>query len=270
MSQLSPVHRIDAAPGHGRRRVFRGGQLVARISWYAPAERMQRHAHECHQLSLLLLGTLAEQTAVGEARLAVPALGVKPAGLAHANDYGPAGALMLGIDLPAAFDLDAGLGIDRAWQWRGGAMQPLLAQSRVLLAGLLAGDITAGDIDDQLWELLAGMGAVDARPAGAPPRWLQLSCQRLQEEAVPLTRLAEEMGLHPVYFARAFARWLGCTPSVFRARAQLQRTLPLLASGQRLAEVAQLAGFADQSHFSRVAREHSGLTPARLRALLQA
>lgn len=65
--------------------------------------------------------------------------------------------------------------------------------------------------------------------------------------------------MHPKA-ARAFTRWMGCAPSVFRARAQLQRALPLLAKGQALVDVAQQAGFADQSHFSRIARTHSGLT----------
>jgi len=270
MSSSPTTHRIDAAQGPTRRRVFSGEHLAARVSWYAPGERMRRHAHDCHQLSLLLLGTLMEQTGQGEERLAGPALGVKQAGVAHANDYGPSGALMLGIDLPASFDLQENLGIGRAWQWRGHALQPLLLQGRGLLSALFADELIAADVDARLWELLAGMASTDERPSGTPPRWLVLCCQRLQDESVPLTDLACELGVHPVYFARAFARWMGCAPSVFRARAQLQRALPLLAKGQALADVAQQAGFADQSHFSRITRAHSGLTPARLRALLQA
>jgi len=218
----------------------------------------------------LLLGTLQEQTALGEERLAVPAFGVKRAGMVHANDYGPAGALMLGIDLPAEFDLQQNLGIGRAWQWRGRGLQPVLQQGRCLLSALSVESLVGDEVDGRLWELLASMAATEERPAGSPPRWLALSCQRLQDESLSVTELANEFGVHPVYFARAFSRWLGCAPSVFRARAQLQRALPLLAQGRALAEVAQQVGFADQSHFSRVARTHSGLTPARLRALLRA
>lgn len=266
----SARYRSDAAQAPVRRRVFDGERLSARVSWYAPGEHMQRHAHHCHQLSLLLLGTLQERTSRGEERLAVPALGVKHAGLMHANDYGPAGALMLGVDLPAAFDLQKSLGIGQAWQWRGGDLQPALRSGRTLLSELFAGELSQSEIDSRLWELLASMAASGERPAGVAPRWLARSCQRLQEQTLPLAELASEVGVHPVYFARAFARWMGCAPSVFRARAQLQRALPLLAKGHALADVAQRAGFADQSHLSRIARAHSGLTPARLRALLKA
>lgn len=270
MATLTSKHRIDAAQAPSRRRIFSGERLAARVSWYAPGERMRSHAHDCHQLSLLLLGTLAEQTAQGEERLALPAFGVKQAGVMHANDYGPAGALMLGIDLPATFDLQEHLGITRAWQWRGRELQPVLLQGRGLLSALLAGELAGDEVDSRLWELLASMAATAERPAGTPPRWLARCCQRLQDETLPLTELAREVGLHPVYVARVFARWMGCAPSVFRARAQLQRALPLLAKGQTLADAAHYAGFADQSHFSRIARAHSGLTPARLRALLRA
>jgi AraC family transcriptional regulator len=133
---------------------------------------------------------------------------------------------------------------------------------------LAAGDGAPDGIEGQSWELLAAMaGCADGRD-GTPPRWVVRACERLHEEAAPLARLAAEQGVHPVYFARAFARWVGCPPSVFRARAQLQRALAQVAAGVPLATAALHGGFADQAHFSRVARQHCGAAPARLRALL--
>lgn len=67
----------------------------------------------------------------------MPALGVKQAGVAHANDYGPSGALIKVSTPPASFDLQDKLGIGRAWQWRGHALQPLLLQGRGLLSSCL-------------------------------------------------------------------------------------------------------------------------------------
>ncbi|MCD9087670.1 AraC family transcriptional regulator [Stenotrophomonas sp. SY1] len=258
-----------ATAGARSRTLFAGERLSARVSWYAPGLRMQRHTHDCHQLSLLLLGTLGEQTPQQEVRLATSAVGLKPAGLVHANDYGPSGALILGINLPTTFDLKDGLGIEQGWQWREQPASMVLARGGTTLAQLLTGDLPAMQAEASLWELLATMVTAGQRPPGAPPRWLALACERLREEPVSLATLAREQGLHPVYFARAFARWIGCTPSAFRMRAQLQRALPLLAAGHSLATAACQAGFADQAHLSRVTRQHSGLTPARLAALLR-
>ena len=257
-----------ASPVSRSRVLFAGPQLSARASWYGPGLHMRRHAHDCHQVSLLLCGTLGERGPADEVRLDVPAVGVKPAGLAHANDYGPAGALILGIELPATFDLPQVQGIAAAWQWRTRPAPSLLAQGGTLLADLLAGDAPERDAEARLWELLAMLAGSSHRPAGTRPRWVVHACQRLQEEAVPLALLAVEEGLHPVYFARAFTRWVGCPPSIYRMRAQLQRAMASIAAGQSLALAAQQAGLADQAHLNRIARRYCGLTPARLRALM--
>lgn len=248
--------------------LFTGEQLSARVAWYAPDSRMPAHTHDCHQVSLLLAGTLAERGKGEEVRLGVPAVGVKPAGLAHANDYGPAGALVLGIDLPGDLDLPRAIGLAPDWRWRTRPASPLLGQGGALLSVLAAGASTPDAVESQAWELLAAMAGCADRRGGTPPRWVARACERLQEEAVPLAWLAAEQGVHPVYFARGFARWVGCPPSVFRVRAQLQRGLAQVAAGVPLSAAALHAGFADQAHFSRIARHHCGVAPARLRALL--
>lgn len=253
-------------PSSRSRRLYAHGGLVARVGWYPPGQRMARHAHERHQVSLLLGGSLGETVCREERRLRGPALGVKPAGVAHANDYGPDGALILCIELDAGFDLFDDAGLPERWQWRG-ASDAALPQARSLLRALVDG--APIDAEGRLWEWLAGVGRNEDTPATAtPPRWLQQACERLQEEDLPLARLAGELGLHPVYVARAFVRSVGCTPSTFRARARFQRALIALSQGRDLAETALSVGFADQAHFCRAARACSGLSPGQLRTLL--
>lgn len=256
------------APVTRTRTLFAGRNVSLRLSWYAPGQRMQRHEHARHQVSLLLSGTLGESQRGDEVRLDVPAIGVKPAGLVHANDYGPRGALMLGIDVDECVDLWRQTGLANTWRWRVRPAKALLLQSRVLLANML--ECSAADIDAEgrIWELLSGMTACDDAPGGTPPRWIARACMRLHEDATPLVELARDEGLHPVYFSRAFLRWTGCQPSTFRARSRFQRALAALSAGQSVAMAALEAGFSDQAHFSRAAREHSGLSPRQLRALV--
>lgn len=242
------------------------GTLRARLRWYAPGLRMARHAHERHQLSLLLVGTLGEDGPREEMRLDVPAVGIKPAGSPHTNDYGPAGALILTVEVDPALDLGQTLRLPARWQWRTRPSAALLACGRALLRDMRHG--LGGDGEGRLWELVACMDDSDGPPPGRPPDWVARSRARLHEEATPLAELAHDEGLHPVYFARGFLRWTGWRPSAYRAHARVQRALAAIAGSAPLADVALQAGFADQAHFTRAVRHFCGLSPTQLRALM--
>jgi len=81
----------------------------------------------------------------------------------------------------------------------------------------------------------------------------------------PLTvaGLAEEAGVHPVHLSRAFHKRFGLplATHVRALRVEAARRL-LRGSTLTLSDVATAAGFADQSHLTRVFKRATGLTPA--------
>lgn len=252
------------------RTLFQRHGLRARLGWYAPGQRMARHAHPQHQCSLLLSGTLGEAAAGDDIRLAGTAAGFKAAGVDHANDYGPSGALIFGVDVDAALHWpDDGSVVGPGWRWQRAPAAALLQRSRHLLADLQAN--ADPDLEARLWELVAVLADPALAPAArkqSPPLWLARMSARLQEDRTPLAELAREAGLHPVYVSRAFLRWTGSTPSALRVRARVQRALAALTAGRPLVDAALQAGFADHAHFSRAARACVGLSPRQLCALL--
>lgn len=81
-----------------------------------------------------------------------------------------------------------------------------------------------------------------------------------------LARLAQSLGLAPRSLQRRLAAQ-GRHFSGLLTQARLNHSARQLAGGaSSLAEVAYLSGFADQAHFTRQLRAHTGLTPAQYRA----
>jgi AraC family transcriptional regulator len=81
-----------------------------------------------------------------------------------------------------------------------------------------------------------------------------------------LGELGETVGVHPAYLARAFRAHYGFSVGEYSRRLRLAWAAEELSRGEApLAEVAANAGFADQSHFTRVFKQHVGTTPARYR-----
>ncbi len=82
-----------------------------------------------------------------------------------------------------------------------------------------------------------------------------------------LGELAACAGLSQTYFIRAFKQSTGLTPGqyIIQQRVEWARQL-LIDSEMSIAEVAQVVGFADQSHLARCFRRLLGISPRQIRA----
>ncbi|MFD7908496.1 helix-turn-helix domain-containing protein [Kitasatospora sp. NPDC059747] len=82
-----------------------------------------------------------------------------------------------------------------------------------------------------------------------------------------LTDLAAVAGVSPSHFTRAFRASTGQSPHQYLVRLRLEHARrALLTTDTPIAAIAQLCGFADQSHLTRTMRLHTGTTPSALRA----
>jgi AraC family transcriptional regulator len=235
---------------------------------YAPGSRQPAHADDVIQISLVLRGSLVERVGRREEPAGPLSLVIKARGVVHQDEYGPGGALLFGLALhgDAGERLVDDLVRLPVWRWTHGA-GPLRPLVRLLVR--LAGSRTtlAGDDPDVLSVLAAVTDSSTPPPHGPPPVWLEQVRQRLDDE--PRMRVgaaALDAGVHPVYLARCFRRWYGCSVAGYLQRVRLRRAAALLPVGT-VGRAAHHAGFADQAHFTHRFREATGLTPARFRAV---
>jgi AraC-like DNA-binding protein len=192
-----------------------------------------------------------------------------PQGATHGARFGSAGARILIVRPRNASDPVAGC-FDRIAELRG--------RELTWLAWRLAGELRARDAAAPLaaegfaLELLAATTRETRaeRTHARPPAWLRAAEELLRArlaDRIGLAELAETVGVHPAYLARAFRAHYGLSVGEYGRRLRLAWAAAELAGSETpLAEIASSAGFADQSHFTRVFRRHVGTTPARYRA----
>src|SRR5262249_18085574 len=105
---------------------------------------------------------------------------------------------------------------------------------------------------------------------GTPP-WLVRAIEMLHEtlpDNLTVERIANVVGVHPVHLARVFRRHYGCSIGEYARNWRIEVASRRLATNTGpIAEVAAVAGFADQSHLCRTFKAVGGLTPREFRTI---
>jgi AraC family transcriptional regulator len=185
------------------------------------------------------------------------------AGTRHGARFGPTGARIL-IVKPRSERMLA-----RVTELRGRGFGWL---ARRLAAELRASDQAAPLAAEGLaLQLLAAATRDVSAESGSSrrPDWLAIAEEILRErlgDCVRLSELAAEVGVHPAHLAREFRAHYGESVGEYGRRLRISWAAAELAAGKlSLAEIAVAAGFADQSHFTRLFWRYVGTTPARYR-----
>lgn len=123
-------------------------------------------------------------------------------------------------------------------------------------------------------EILAELSREQASPAHAkPPRWLQEAQEFLHarfEKTVTHDELGRLVDIHPVHLATVFRKHFGCTVGEYLRRLRIEfASRQLENSDDPLGAIAFAAGFSDQSHFSKVFKRQTGMTPGQFRSQLR-
>ena len=232
--------------------------LRVRESTYEAGTRMRRHVDGVARLSIVLAGALRETAARRVVLAQAGAIVLKGGDAEHATEIGESGSRVFSVELPS----DACEAGDSVYRWR---QDPAgLRAAYALWHAAQGGDLRA--THDRMYDCLGLMTA--SGPWQAPPRWLLdvKSCLEDGWDAPPGTAtMAARAGCHPVYLARAFRRAFGCTIGEFSQWQRVRRVMESVHAGRhraRLVDIAQHAGYFDQSHMCREVRRWTGLAPA--------
>jgi AraC family transcriptional regulator len=249
-----------------------GSGLILSELKHETARKLPSHSHELAYFCLLLNGNYWEQ--FGPKRITYKPLTVMfhPPGTTHIDEIGPSGGRFFSVEVKTEWidrlreclgvvDLDSSLHEgDLAWL----AMRLYREHRQMDACSMLT-------IEGLVLEMLAIVGRVRDVKEQKGPRWLSRVMDLLNAEYrnnLKVQDIANEIGVHPFHLSRVFRavhrQTIGEHVHKLRVTYACQQ---LALPDNDLATVALSAGFADQSHFTRVFKEVTGITPGTFRRL---
>lgn len=250
----------------------RSSGLVLTELHHRQRRRFPRHDHELAYFGFILDGGYHERVAGRSVEQGPLSLAFHPPSVEHLDEVGEGGGRLFCIE------------IENRW------LERLRQESRVVLDfGLLSSGRSLGLtvrlyrelhaasgsgllVEELALDLLAQAVRQPVTVARRPPSWLGAVEERLREgfrEPLCLDDLATVAGVHPVYLSRTFHRFRGRTLGETLQELRVQHVCAgLAAPGCSLTDLALDAGFADQSHCTRVFKQRTGMTPGAFRTAL--
>ena len=234
--------------------------------------RLPWHVHTNASICYVRAGCYTERVGAREWECPRHSLVLKPPGERHADQFGSRGGTCLLIEVSPAR-------LAMIEERSAITTQPGLVRNPKLaaLGHRVHAEFSAEDawsslvVEGLILEILGeGARAGSASPTPGRPAWLQRALDLIHDgyaEPLTLSLVAREVGVHPAHLARTFRRQQGTSIGEYVRRLRIEHaTKELAGTGTSIAGIAQRTGFFDQSHFSRVFREHTGMSPVQFRS----
>lgn len=238
---------------------------------FPPGLALAPHEHERASIAVMLDGSFDLEIRGREYSCPPHTVTTEPSGERHANQIQRGGAHVLVMQPdPARRELlrpytDLLDGVHHF------PRSPVFLQAHRITRELALQDgVTPMAVEGLVFEILGLLArSLDGRRQRAIPRWIVRVEEMLHTrflEPLRVTEIAVEAGVHPAHLMRVFRARHGVSMGTYLRRLRLDWAARRLSDTEdSLAQVAHEAGFADQSHFTRLFRHHTGLTPARYR-----
>ena len=233
---------------------------------YAPSLKLPRHHHQSAYFCLVLKGSFTEFYE-RQRRVCSPlTLIFHPSGEKHSDHFHTTArcfnllpGMQWGERLP-----ERSIVANDAAKFSG--VLPMLAM-KIYREFRQSDDASSLIIEGLMLEILGEASRQSIKCSeGEPPRWLLQTLEILRDsftENLSLAEIARNVGVHRTHLAREFRRHYRCTIGEYVRRLRIESAChKLSASDIPLAEVAQAAGFFDQSHFGRTFKRFTGMPPA--------
>jgi transcriptional regulator GlxA family with amidase domain len=267
-----PGETMPVAAGSASLTSLEVGGFKVTDAVFPPLLMLPRHYHEHTCIAVVLAGSLDKAFARTQFVSVESTLLTMPPQEPHKDRFERAGAHMLVVEphrrgeetLRPCADILEGVN-----HFRDQGVAAIA--SRIAHEMEVPDEVSCLAVEGLVLEMLAVASRryVQPRLEKRPPAWL-LKAQEMvhsrYDGPLEVGEIASEVGVHPVHLSRVFRSHFGVSLGAYVRRQRLDWAARLLAgSDEPLSDLALRAGFADQSHFTRLFKRHTGLTPERYR-----
>ena len=239
---------------------------------YAAGVKLPKHSHESACFGLMLHGAMTENYGTKALESRVRTVGFNAANEEHSNTISAAGARFLILEVETALTeraLNRGPSIAHSAVFNGGEVNWL--STKLLREWTQFDNVSPLAIEGLGLELIAAVCRTSTGRNLKRPAWLQRARDLMHArftEAISLSYIASEVGVHRVHLARSFRQHYQSSIADYVRNLRIEFVQSHLRSTNLpLAEIAARAGFYDQAHMTRLFKRATGLTPARYRVL---
>ena len=240
--------------------------------WQPPYRRLPWHEHQEASICYVVAGSYMERVRGLDRQCSPYTMVFKPPRERHADQFGDLGGtcLLIEIDAGRLKDIEPFSDITK---------NPSVVQNAKLatLGHHIYREFAGGDhfsplaIEGLILELLAETsraGLLDA--TSNLPGWLRQARDLVHDGfcgPLTLSSLAQTVGVHPSHLARTFRQHFHRSIGAYVRHLRIERASREIAdTNAPLSAIGLRTGFFDQSHFSKVFKQHMGMTPTQFRS----
>ena len=239
---------------------------------FAPGSRTPPHVHDAASICLTLTGRAVEIVDGQRVVMQPGSVIMRAPQIVHSDEYGavPLRSLMIELDSKWLKTCRHFLSLfENHRHFPNGAVSALAL--RIYRESRIKDTVAPMIVEGLMLEMLGHASRSLITTPVRPPGWLMQARDLLHgrfHDSLNLVEIANMVGVHPTHLARTFKKHYRTTVGDYLRRLRLDwATRRLSESEDSITEIALAAGFYDQSHFSHLFKQHTGLTPAEFRDL---
>jgi AraC family transcriptional regulator len=238
---------------------------------HTTGKKLAEHSHQLANFCLLIKGDYAEYHGSHLFEYKPMTIMFHPPELSHRDEIGRRGGHFFNVELEATW-------VKRLREYSAVPDGPVGSKGGDLawLAFKLYRKFKANHLDSDLgveglvMTMLAELPHSRIKDEKRVPNWLAQAVDLLHanfQKDLTISCVAHEVGVHPFHLSKVFRHFHQQTIGEYVKRLRVNFACrELLNHETELASIALAAGFADQSHFTRVFKQMTGLTPGAFRA----